>query len=385
MNALWYYAIGFIVIWVIAILFRNKIDKYGVEVNFPTIMWKTKRLRGFINRIANISPKFWRWFMNVGIVISFIAMIFMTYLLIDSLSTLIDAPAVSLVIPGVEIPGSPIFVPFAYGIIGLASVIIVHEFSHGILARVENVKIKSIGLLLFAVLPGAFVEPDEGDMEIAKKSSRMRIYAAGSVANMTLFLVAFLITLSISSFIIPGTFHEDGIEIDRVLADSPSYNILKSGMIIESINGRNVTDATSYSEAVLSLKPGKEVLIGTNQGNYNFTAGTNPDNSSLGYMGIQGVKHYEVNPDVSSIYGNQLPWIWFSLLEMFNWIAFLNLAVGLFNILPMKPLDGGYLLEDLLSYKLGENIVKPVITFLSWFIIFIIVISLISGFSSGLF
>ncbi len=138
MNGLWYYAIAFAIIWAIALIFKNKLTNHGLEVNFPLLMWKTKRLRGFINKLANISPKFWRWFMNVGIFISFGAMIVMTYLLLSSLSTVFETPSVSLVIPGVEIPGSPIYIPFAYGIVALATVLIVHEFSHGILSRVEK-------------------------------------------------------------------------------------------------------------------------------------------------------------------------------------------------------------------------------------------------------
>lgn len=384
MNTLWYYAIGFVVIWIAALIFKDKLVKYGVDVSFPTIMWKTKRLRGLIDRIANISPRFWKLFMNVGIVISFGAMIIIAYLLLSSLSTIFDTPSVSLVIPGVEIPGSPIFIPFVYGIIGLATVIIVHEFAHGILARCEKIKIKSIGLLLFAVLPGAFVEPDEEEIKNLNKISRMRIYAAGSIGNMSLAAIALLITLLISSFAIPATFQENGIEIDRVVDGAPANNILKPGMIIESINGHNVSDVNSYSKAVSTLKPGGMANIVTNQGEYNFTAGTNPNNKSLGYMGVQVVKNYEVKSDIANVYGNQLPWAWFSFLEMFTWIAFLNLAVGLFNILPMKPLDGGHLLEDLLRYKFSENIVKPLITFLSWFFIFIIGISLIAGLAGGL-
>jgi membrane-associated protease RseP (regulator of RpoE activity) len=273
MNALWYYAIGFAVIWIVALVFRKKLVDHGVEVTFPTLMWKTKRLRGFIDRLANISPKFWRWFMNVGVVVSFVAMILIAYSLVISLTTITQAPSVSLIIPGVEVPGSPIFIPFFYGILGLATVIIVHEFAHGILARVEKIKIKSIGLLLFTILPGAFVEPDEKDMEEAKKSSRMRIYAAGSIGNMSLFVVAFLLMTLISSVVIPGTFQEVGVEIDRVIIDAPADNILKSGMIIKSINGHSVNDANSYSAAVSTLKPGKMVTVVTDQGVVNFTAG----------------------------------------------------------------------------------------------------------------
>jgi len=383
MNGIWYYAIGFAVIWIVALVFKNKLVNHGVEVNFPTLMWKTKRLRGFLNRLANISPRFWKWFMNVGIIVSFIAMVVMTKLLLDSLSTIFVTPAVSLVIPGVEVPGSPIFIPFIFGIIGLATVIIVHEFSHGILARVEKINIKSIGLMLFAVLPGAFVEPDEEDMENAKKTSRMRVYAAGSIANMSLFVVAFLIMISISNFAIPGTFHESGLEIQKVNDGTPADNILKPGMIIKSINGHSVSDTASYSKAISTLIPGEMVNITTSTGNYNFTAGKNPNNASRGYMGIHGAGKYEVNSDVANIFGNQLPWAWFELHDMFFWIAFLNLAVGLFNLLPMKPLDGGHLLEELLDYKLPEKIVKPVITSVSWFMVFIIVISLIAGFGSS--
>lgn len=385
MNALWYYAIGFAVIWIVALVFKKKLVNHGVEVSFPILMWKTKRLRGFINRIANISPRFWKWFMNIGIVISFIAMALITYSLFVSLSTITQTPSVSLVIPGVEVPGSPIFIPFLFGIIGLVTVIVVHEFSHGILARVENIKIKSIGLLLFAVLPGAFVEPDEEDMEKAKKTSRMRVYAAGSIANISLFVVAFLLMTAISSFVISGAFHETGIEIQRVIDGAPADNILKPGMIVESINGYNVTDADSYSKAVSSLKPGEMVNVTTNTGNYNFTAGKNPNNASVGYMGVQGDNHYELDSSVAKVYGNQLPWIWFDLVDLFFWIAFLNLAVGLFNLLPMKPLDGGHLFEELLDYKLPENIVNPVVTLVSWFLIFIIAISLIAGLGIDLF
>ena len=74
-----------------------------------------------------------------------------------SLKTLMDAPTVSLVVPGVEVPGSPIFIPLLAGLIAIATVLIVHEFSHGILSRVEKININSIGLLLFAIIPGAFV------------------------------------------------------------------------------------------------------------------------------------------------------------------------------------------------------------------------------------
>jgi membrane-associated protease RseP (regulator of RpoE activity) len=383
MNGIWYYVIAFIVIWLVALLFKEKLVNYGVEVSFPTLMWKTTRLRGFIDRLANISPRFWRWFMNVGLVVSFIGMGVMVYLLVISLSTVTQAPAVSLIIPGVEVPGSPIFIPFIYGFLALATVIIVHEFSHGILARVEKISIKSIGLLLFTILPGAFVEPDEDEMKNTKKSSRMRIFAAGSIANMSLGLIAFLILFVITGSIMPGIYQEDGMVIDRIVEDSPANNILKQGMIIKAINGENVHDSNSYLTVVSKLKPNEKANILTDQGNHVLKTGSNPNNASRGYMGIQIAKNFKIKDNIANTWGNQLPWIWFYLEDLFFWIFILNISVGLFNLLPIRLLDGGHLFEDLLSSKLPEKIVKPTTRIVSYFLIIIIVFYIAYGLIMG--
>ena len=51
----------------------------------------------------------------------------------------------------------------------------------------------------------------------------------------------------------------------------------------------------------------------------------------------------------------------------------------------MKPLDGGHLLENILSYIAPENVYKPIVTFMSFFMGMIIVVSLIVGFTGGIF
>ena len=75
MNGIYYYLIAFAVIWILSAVFHDRLEKHGFEINFPVIMWKTQRLRGLISRISNFSPTFWRWYMNVGIVVAFGAMI----------------------------------------------------------------------------------------------------------------------------------------------------------------------------------------------------------------------------------------------------------------------------------------------------------------------
>ncbi|MGL4670143.1 MAG: site-2 protease family protein [Methanobacteriaceae archaeon] len=386
MNALWYYGIAFLLIWIIALLFKNKLSKLGFEIKFPIIMWKTKRFIGFIDKLANISPKFWKWFMNVGIIVSVGGMILMAYLLISSLPTAIETPSVSLIVPGVEIPGSPIFIPLAYGIFALATVIIVHEFGHGILSRVEKVNIKSMGLLLAAILPGAFVEPDEEELKKSKRAARLRIYAAGSVSNLTLSLIAITLVFLVSSFAIPAAFYGDGIVIDRTVEGSPASTALYEGLVIHSINGMVVKDINGYSEVVNTLKPNQKINVSTDKGIYSFTTSKNPNNESKGYMGIQASKHYVLNEKTSSIWGNQLPYVLFIILEALQWIYLLNIAVGLFNLLPMKPLDGGHILENILGAKfpkigyINKKVVSILVRFISIFILVVIGMNFILSF-----
>ncbi len=313
--------------------------------------------------------------MNVGIVVAFGAMIFITYTIISTLPSVFETPSVSIVIPGVDVPGSPIYVPLGYGLISLATVLVVHEFSHGVQSVGEKIPIKSIGLLLFAIIPGAFVEPDEEKLKEAKNSSKLRVYAAGSVANISLALIALLL-VSLVSFGIPHYFAEDGIEIARVVPDSPSDGILKDGMVLEAINNQKINDSQSYVKIISSYSPGDNVTVQTDQGTYHVTLGKNPNNESVGFFGIQANKHFElVDTSLGSV-----PWILFELVELFQWVAMLNLGIGLFNLLPIKPLDGGYMLEILLSYKLSEEYYRPIVNALSAVLAMVIVFSLVAGF-----
>ena len=375
MNGIYYYLIAFAVIWIAVGIFHEKLSAHGVELNFPVIMWKTQRLRGLISRINNISPKFWRWYMNVGILVAFASMIFITWTLISTLPSALETPSVSIIIPGVEMPGSSIYVPFVYGIIALMTVLVVHEFSHGVQSVGEKISIKSIGLLLFAIIPGAFVEPDEDELKAAKRISKLRVYAAGSVANVTLALIA-IILVSLVSGAIPHYFEEDGIEIARVVGDSPSEGILKEGMVLQAIDNHKINDSKSYVDVVSSFKPGDNITVQTDQGSYTITLGKNPNNESVGFFGIQANKHFDLVNDSLG----PLPWILFELLELFQWVFMLNLGIGLFNLLPMKPLDGGYMLEILLSYKLSEQHYKPLVNALSVVMAMIIVFSLVVSF-----
>ena len=89
---------------------------------------------------------------------------------------------------------------------------------------------------MFAILPGAFVEPDEEELNQLSRPAKMRIYVAGSMANLTLTAIAMVIMLALSSFVMPVVFDDDGVVINRLTEDANAKNYLSEGMIIKSIN-----------------------------------------------------------------------------------------------------------------------------------------------------
>ena len=213
--------------------------------------------------------------MNIGVPLSFFFMAVIVGIIIYSLPTTFTNPQLQLVLPGVDIPGSPVLIPLGYGIVALMTVLIVHEFGHGIISRVEGVKIDSIGVLLLAILPGAFVEPNEEDVQKSERIQKLRIYAAGSIFNMMLAAISFIIVLFLSLMIfssvfigipgiaIPGTdlktpaigqnigpifpvFHNNGVQITSVVPNSPAEGILPPGTIVQSVNGVDVSNLNNY-------------------------------------------------------------------------------------------------------------------------------------------
>src|SRR3989442_2772910 len=70
--------------------------------------------------------------------------------------------------------------------LGLSVAIILHEFSHGILSRVANIKIRCLGLIFLIFPIGAFVEPDEDELRALPRRERGRLYAVGPATNVLL-------------------------------------------------------------------------------------------------------------------------------------------------------------------------------------------------------
>ncbi len=217
------------------------LEPLGMELAGPLLMWKTKKGRDLIDSLAQ-KKRFWEIYGNIGLVIVAIAMIIIFLMVAFNayMATAIPAEHAPQAEEILVIPGVNPFIPVGYGILSLAVGIIVHEFSHGILSRVADVKIKSLGLIFLVVPLGAFVEPDEDELEKTERIKRDRMFAAGATSNIVLAIVLVLIFSMV--FMGSVSAEEDGIMIRGVYEGTPAAEAeMQSYEQIVAIDGKDIT------------------------------------------------------------------------------------------------------------------------------------------------
>ena len=90
----------------------------------------------------------------------------------------------------------------------------------------------------------------------------------------------------------------------------------------------------------------------TTDGSYNVKVITNPDDPTRSYVGISNPKtFFGVLPSFGQFSG-VVNWIY----QLLVWISFLNIGIGLVNLLPIKPLDGGLIYEEVFKVIFKKNI-----------------------------
>ncbi|MCS7144944.1 MAG: site-2 protease family protein [Archaeoglobaceae archaeon] len=190
----------FLLYWtVIEFLSRKGIlEKYGMKNYGPILMIRTSKGLNTVEKISK-ARKFWKITADLGLPAVFFGMAFMLALVLIADYIMVISPPQPSELTSVQaallIPGVNPFIPLVWGIIGLLVTLVVHEFAHAILCRVEGIKVKSLGVILALVPIGAFAEPDEGELfdKRTRRISRVRVFSIGVISN---FIVAFLAFLA---------------------------------------------------------------------------------------------------------------------------------------------------------------------------------------------
>ncbi|MFQ3295645.1 MAG: membrane-associated protease RseP (regulator of RpoE activity) [Natrialbaceae archaeon] len=235
----------------------------------PILTVHTKRGRAFLNWLSG-PRRFWRAYANLGVGIALVVMIGAFLVLLTSAissvrnpqPTAVNQPRNVLVIPGVND-----FLPLAAApeiVFGLAVGLIVHEGGHGLLCRVEDIDIDSLGLVFFALLPiGAFVEPEEESRQRADRGAQLRMFAAGVTNNFAITVVVFALLFGpvIGSIGVAA-----GAPIVGALPGSSAEDAgIGDGDRITSLDGEPIANASDLDSA-LAENENRTVRVGLNDG-----------------------------------------------------------------------------------------------------------------------
>lgn len=179
------------------------LNKYGLQVKPLYFVYKTKRFNIALNGTTRRFKRFWLVVWNIGVASSMGLMSYSLYILISNLVKFFQVPEKAgpmvLLLPGITIGLQSL--PFF--LIALAIVMITHEAAHGIASRLENIEIQSAGILMVFLLFGAFVEPDEDQLNRARLASKARVYGAGSLVNLLTAILMIIILEIVSWDLLP--------------------------------------------------------------------------------------------------------------------------------------------------------------------------------------
>jgi membrane-associated protease RseP (regulator of RpoE activity) len=253
------------------------------------------------------------------------------------------APGVLPVIPGLT-PG----IPLVEGIIALIIIVVVHEGAHGVLCRIEGLRLKSDGLLFFGFLPiGAFIEPDEQKLRALPVEKKRRILSAGSTSNLVFFLV--FVALSFAAAVSYAATVES-VAIRQVLNATPAEGVLFGGDVVLAADGHAVKNSGELGQVLRTKSEGDAVKLSVRR---NTAEGPVIRDFTivLGAGGKLGIAAQDIARKGLDAASDALTFVYRTFYLTYT----LNFALALVNMLPLFITDGHRIIEDELSATLGRK------------------------------
>ncbi|MEM4336678.1 MAG: site-2 protease family protein, partial [Candidatus Woesearchaeota archaeon] len=353
---------------------------------FYFILYKTKLGIKLMDSFSK-KKRLVKLFSSISIYVGFGGMLLICFLLVYNLYKVVFVPSVTsgvaLVLP-VKVKGA-FFVPFFYWIISIVVIASVHEFCHGWVARHHNIKIKSSGFAFLAlflpIVPAAFVEPDEKQLARKKKKQQLQVFAAGPFSNILLGFFFLALFGLVGSHIVEAVMDFQGVSITTIANDSVllPLNISVNDSII-AVDNINTTYIEDFKKIMENKSAGQQILLSTNKGNYSVILGKNPKNASKGYLGVTVSQNKKIKQEVLKEYGVFLPNAAVWVVGLFFWLYVLNLGIGIFNLVPVGPVDGGRMLFVGLQKYFTREKAQRISSWVSFFFLVIIVLNIVVGF-----
>jgi membrane-associated protease RseP (regulator of RpoE activity) len=313
-------------------------EKHGIAAGPLYLMYKTNRWNRLLERIAVKRRNAWRTLWNIGIALGISLTVYMFYYLSRNVYSFFykphEATAIMPLLPGLTITAKTL----PYVLLAIIVVIITHEFSHGIASLADGVQIKSIGFLLAFIIPAAFVEIDDEKLEEARNVTKLRVFAAGSSANMAVALLSIILIANFALLISPFySIVPSGALITGLKENFPAQKAgMQTGDVIFGINDTRIGGVSDLKGYMAGVKPNTTLIIATDKGNFTVRAQADPENENRSIIGVYTADHYEYEPKMKFLPEN-LPQ---HIINAEMWIYIVSLSVALVNMLPFYPLDG---------------------------------------------
>ncbi len=358
----------------------QKLISYG----FYIILLRGKYGIEKMEDVAKRYPRLVKTFGIISIIIAYLGIIFITIALVGNVIDLLTKPdavsGVGLVLP-VKAKGI-FYVPPLFFILTVFSLAIIHEFSHGLLARRYDIPIKSSGFgflsIFLPLLPFAFVEPDEKKLAKSKPFHQLSVLAAGPGSNVMVGLVIALL-LNFVLAPIPNMIFNNGVVISSVNNDSslPAYSAgITFDELILSVDDLDSPGINEFNEYMSGKGPGDEVTIVTNVSSYDLVLSQHPDDPKRGYIGIMLSPWNEYDEDFVKKYGYYTPRMIWWFLDLLFWMVLVHIGVGTFNLIPLGPLDGGRITLITLKTFFRKETAEKIFKGISMFFLFILFVFL---------
>lgn len=354
-------SIVFVLLLTLFLLLKKK-NLRTHKILFPLLYFSMYRTKYGLEFMDSFSKKFRKplvFLSYVGIIIGFIGMAIISVFLINGLLTLIMQPdakaSLSPVLP-FKIRGI-FFIPFFYWIISIFVIALVHEMAHGIIARLHDIKVKSSGFAFLSVflpiIPAAFVEPDEKELKKRPSKQQLSIFAAGPFSNIIFGFIFLAIGLFIIGPVAGLMVEPNGVQITGYVEPGknfPAESAQLKGQIIKEIDNNEIKTVEGLSNALGSKRPGQFAAIRTDKDSYKIKLVQAPDDEAKAYLGAFLEQNIAEKPPYNYGYMKMLPaavsWLYTLMIILFM----LNMGVGLFNLVPIGPLDGGRMLNTALLH-----------------------------------
>lgn len=382
-----------IILTAFVLLNRRKLDtKFLVPYTLYFSMYKTKWGLKLMDSVSRKYRRFMLYIGYIGILIGFIGMIFISYGLINNIYVLFTKPeaqpGVGLVLP-FKAKGI-FFVPFFYWIISIFVIAVVHEFAHGLVARTHNLKVKSSGFaflgIVIPIIPAAFVEPDEKELRKRPHKEQLSVFAAGPFSNIIMAFLFLGIAVFIFAPIANALIEPSGVKVTDYVKGEGNKKFpaersgIKVGEIIQQIDDVQVDYVNNLSTVLRSKKPEDIILIKTDKSVYEVKLAKNPENESLAYIGAYLEQSTKIKEGIKADYGELLPNALMWIYGLFVILFILNLGIGLFNLVPIGPLDGGRMLQLVLHRVFNKEKGDKVWYYVGMFFMILVFINVVVGF-----